>query len=49
MDLFVGKKATRTLTLNAEHVQTFAELPADAGRVPSQLQEISPFTLRLQP
>ena len=29
MDLFVGKKATRTLTLNADHVQTFAELTGD--------------------
>ncbi len=49
MDLFVGKKATRTLTLNADHVQTFADLTEDAGRVPSQLQEISTFTLRLHP
>ncbi len=29
MDLFVGKKATRTLTLNAAHVQTFADLTGD--------------------
>ncbi len=29
MDLFVGKKATRTLTLNADHVQTFADLTGD--------------------
>jgi acyl dehydratase len=29
MDLFVGKKATRTLTLNAEKVQTFADLTGD--------------------
>ncbi len=29
MDLFVGKKATRTLTLNADHVQIFAELTGD--------------------
>jgi acyl dehydratase len=29
MDLFVGKKATRTLTLNAEQVQTFADLTGD--------------------
>jgi acyl dehydratase len=29
MDLFVGKKATRTLTLNAENVQTFADLTGD--------------------
>ena len=28
-DLFVGKKATRTLTLNAEKVQTFADLTGD--------------------
>ncbi len=49
MDLFVGKKATRTFTLNADHVQSFADLPVDAGRFPSQLQEISTFTLRLQP
>ncbi len=29
MDLFVGKTATRTLTLNADHVQTFADLTGD--------------------
>ncbi len=29
MELFVGKKATRTLTLNADHVQTFADLTGD--------------------
>ncbi len=29
MDLFVGKKATRTLTLHADHVQTFADLTGD--------------------
>ena len=29
MDLFVGKKATRTLTLNADHVKTFADLTGD--------------------
>ena len=29
MDLFVGKKATRTLTLSAEKVQTFADLTGD--------------------
>ncbi len=29
MDLFVGKKATRTLTLNADHDQTFADLTGD--------------------
>ncbi len=29
MDLFVGKKVTRTLTLNADHVQTFADLTGD--------------------
>ena len=29
MDLFVGKKPTRTLTLNADHVQTFADLTGD--------------------
>ena len=29
MDIFVGKKATRTLTLNAENVQTFADLTGD--------------------
>ena len=29
MDLFVGKKATRSLTLNAENVQTFADLTGD--------------------
>ncbi len=29
MDLFVGKKATRTLTLNAEKIQTFADLTGD--------------------
>ena len=28
-DLFVGKKATRTLTLDAEKVQTFADLTGD--------------------
>ena len=29
MDLFVGKKATRTITLNADHVKTFADLTGD--------------------
>ena len=29
MDLFVGKKATRSLTLNAQNVQTFADLTGD--------------------
>ncbi len=29
MDVFVGKKATRTLTLNAAHGQTFADLTGD--------------------
>ncbi len=29
MDLFVGQTATRTLTLNADHVQTFADLTGD--------------------
>ncbi len=29
MDLFVGKKATRTLTLNAKKIQTFADLTGD--------------------
>ena len=29
MDLFVGKKVTRTLTLSADHVQTFADLTGD--------------------
>ncbi len=33
MELFVGKKATRTLTLNAEHVQTFADLTGDSNRL----------------
>ena len=28
-DLFVGKTVTRTLTLNADHVQTFADLTGD--------------------
>ena len=28
-DVFVGKKATRTLTLDAEKVQTFADLTGD--------------------
>jgi len=31
MDLFVGKKATRTLTLTADHVQTFADLTGDCN------------------
>ncbi len=31
MELFVGKKATRTLTLNAAHVQTFADLTGDCN------------------
>ena len=30
-DLFVGKKATRTLTLDAEKVQTFADLTGDCN------------------
>lgn len=29
MDIAVGQKATRTLTLTAEHVKTFAELTGD--------------------
>ncbi|MFQ5638952.1 MAG: MaoC family dehydratase [bacterium] len=29
MDLYVGQKATRTLTLTEEHVKTFAELSGD--------------------
>ena len=29
MDLFVGKKVTRSITLKAEHVRTFAELTGD--------------------
>ena len=29
MDIFVGKKATRSLTLNAQNVQTFADLTGD--------------------
>ena len=29
MDLFVGQKATRSITLTAEHVKTFAELTGD--------------------
>ena len=29
MDLFVGKKSTLTPTLNADHVQTFADLTGD--------------------
>ncbi len=31
MDLFVVKKATRTLTLTADHVQTFADLTGDCN------------------
>ncbi len=29
MDLFVGQKATRSLTLTADHVKTYAELSGD--------------------
>ena len=29
MDLFVGKKASRTITLTADHVKTFAALTGD--------------------
>jgi hypothetical protein len=42
MDIAVGQKATRTLTLTATHVKTFAELTRDHNSLHAEVLSIHP-------
>ncbi|MCG3118073.1 MAG: hypothetical protein ALAOOOJD_00207 [bacterium] len=42
MDIAVGQKATRTLTLTATHVKTFAELTGDYNHLHAGVLPVHP-------